>query len=204
MPAIDKMGVENSTQGICGFTSTMYALYENHPQLRGRLSSALQTAARTMRLRAEIKTFLVMMKADNKQDILDAITNFTRGFAGYEGWSVDGYIAKINSVVDGINVANRDYSIAMPPIALMEYMRTMWDLRPAFVPGTTDRAGVILGLTNDRAPAPEANQVNPSRLKHYVYQGANGRIYSWGQQFDDMAALQRYRIYGTIFYITAN
>lgn len=199
---IDYMGLENSTQGICGFTSMMYALYENHPTLRARLTGALKGADRTTRLRAEIKAFLMTMKADDKQEILDAISNFTRGFPGYEGWTVDSYIARINSTVGGIDESNKDYSIAMPPIALMEYMRVMWDMIPSFVPGDGGQSRVILGVTSDLKPHPESNLVNPKQLKHYVYRGAKGKIYSWGRRFSGgMADLPQY---SAIFYITTS
>ncbi len=204
MPDIDHMGTENATQGICGFTSTMYALYEKIPALQNHLIQALGNANRTFRLRAEIKTFLKMMQANNRLDILNAITNFTRGFPNYNGWSVDSYIAQINSVISEINDSNRIYSIAMPPVALMEYMHTMWEMSPVFVPGSTNQNNVILGLTDSSDTTPEPNKINPVRLKHYVYQGGNGKIYSWGKQFQNLKSLSNYAntCYSPIFYIS--
>src|SRR5438876_10058078 len=96
MSRVDDMGIENAAQGICGFTSTLYAVYMNRPQLQNRLEGALDTATRSTRLMAEIKTFLQMMKADGNDAVLSQITELTKTFPGYGGWTVDSYIAAIN------------------------------------------------------------------------------------------------------------
>jgi hypothetical protein len=149
----------------------------NRPQLRNQLEGALDVANRSTRMMAEIKTFLVMMKAEGNDTVLGAIAELTKTFPGYEAWSVDAYIAEINKLVVG------NFSIAMPPEAVIEYMRSAWDLRPVL----TDKVlpgDAILGLTCTGGP------VNRWRnLAHYVYQSASGRIYSWGQQFDNLAAV---------------
>lgn len=191
MPGIDDMGIENATQGICGFTSTLYAVYMNRPQLRNRLEDALDQATRSTRLMAEIKTFLQMMKADGNDKILGQITALTRTFPGYGGWSVDWYIKEINKLGVG------NFSIAMPPEATMEYMRTAWDMRPVLtskvIPGD-----VILGLT--RTGGPRNRWKN---LAHYVYQSAAGRIYSWGEQFSDLKEVntQKGKDYSVVYRI---
>ena len=194
MPDINLMGIENDTQGICGFTSTLYAVHMNYPGLRAKLEGALDDTTRSTRLMAEIKTFLQMMKAAGKNDILGQITELTQTFPNYGTWSVDSYITKINNQTD------RDYSIAMPPEATMEYMRTVWNLRPVL----TDKVqpgDVILGLTRTGAPANRWNN-----LAHYVYQAADGKVYSWGQQFTDLADLntKRGRDYSVIYRIVVH
>jgi hypothetical protein len=174
MAGIDDMGVENATHGICGFTSTLYALYMNRPNLQSRLGSALDAATRRTRMMAEIKTFLQMMKAAGNDAVRSQITELTRTFPGYGTWSVDSYIEGINKLGVG------DYSIAMPPEATMEYMRAVWDMRPALA-DTVRPGDVILGLTRTGGP-----QNRWKNLAHYVYQSAGGTIYSWGEQFADM------------------
>jgi hypothetical protein len=191
MAGIDNMGIENETQGICGFTSTLYAVYTNRPELQDRLKGALDMATRSTRLMAEIKTFLQMMKAAGNNDILDQITELTQTFPGYEKWSVDAYIEEINKLKVG------NFSIAMPPEATMQYMRTAWGLQPVL----TDQvlAGdVILGLTRTGAPTNRWKN-----LAHYVYQSAGGRIYSWGEQFANLAEVntKRSRDYSVIYRI---
>ena len=179
MPGIDDMGIENATQGICGFTSTLYAVHMNRPRLRARLEGALQTGTRSTRLMAEIKTFLVMMKADGKQGILDQITELTRSFPGYGAWTVEAYI-------EGINNQNPAYSIAMPPEATMEYMRTCWEMKPYLTTRSDLPGDVILGLSRTGGPRNRWNN-----LAHYVYQAADSRIYSWGEQFTSLVDVNR-------------
>jgi uncharacterized protein (DUF2147 family) len=178
MPDIDLMGIENDTQGICGFTSTLYAVHMNHPGLRAKLEGALLDATtRSTRLMAEIKTFLQMMRAAGKSDILKQITDLTRTFDGYGTWSVESYIANIN------NQTSSNYSIAMPPEATMEYMRTAWNLRPVLT-DSVQPGDAILGLTRPGGPLNRWKN-----LAHYVYQAADGKIYSWGRQFTNLADL---------------
>ena len=60
-------------------------------------------------------------------------------------------------------------------------MRTVWNMRPALKDGVVP-GDVILGLTRTGGP------VNRwKNLAHYVYQSATGRIYSWGEQFSNLA-----------------
>lgn len=182
---IDAMGIENDTQGICGFTSTLYAVYSNRPELKGYLDKALAPKDRALRMMAEIKTFLVMMEAEGKDKIRTDIEALTRSFAGYGSWTLESYIESINAMgVPGSQpVAN--YSIAMPPEGTMEYMRTAWGMRPSLVQNLVS-GDAILGLT--RTGGPRNAWKN---LAHYVYQGANGVIYSWGEQFKDLAAVNK-------------
>lgn len=192
MAGIDAMGIENDTHGICGFTSTLYALYHRRPSLQNRLDQAMDDATRATRMMAEIKTFLRIMQAEGNQRILKAITELTRTFPKYERWTVERYIRGISRQT----IAN-NYSIAMPPEATMEYMRTAWDMRPVL--SDTDQPGdVILGLT--RTGAPRNRWKN---LAHYVFQAAGGTIYSWGDQFSDIAEMnaRRKRDYSVIYRI---
>jgi hypothetical protein len=106
MPDIDDMGIENSSQGICGFTSTLYAVYDNRPQLRQGLGNALGGQDRKTRMMAEIKTFLQMMKAESNSAVLNQITELTRTFPRYQAWTVDSYI-----VADVNSRKGKDYSV---------------------------------------------------------------------------------------------
>ena len=189
------MGIENEEQGICGFTSTLYALYMDRPNLQRELKDALSPATRSTRLMAEIKTFLQMMRAEGKNAILRDITELTQAFDGYGGWTVDAYIESINSI------GEVDYSIAMPPGSVMEYMRTAWNMRP-FLTDNDQPGDVILGLTSTTAPVSRWRN-----LAHYVYRSADGTIYSWGQQYanldhlneqaeDDFSVVYRIMVHG--------
>ena len=206
MPGIDDMGVENATQGICGFTSTLYAVYMNHPQLRQKLGDALgnDETVRSLRMMAEIKTFLQMMKADGNNAVLDEITELTSSFDGYDTWTVDSYIDKINQLgVDNKEtdeIVIGDFSIAMPPDSTVEYMRTAWGLKP-FLTDDVLPGDVILGLTRTGGPTNRWKN-----LAHYVYQSADGTIYSWGEQFTDLDDVntKRDRDYSVIYRIMVN
>ncbi|ECW0088133.1 TPA: hypothetical protein ACGHF0_003928 [Salmonella enterica subsp. enterica serovar Mississippi] len=180
MSEMDLMGQENKNQGICSFTSMMYALYNQCPSLQTRLSKALCCDAPT-RLSAEIKTFLRIMEANGNKDVLNSIENFTNTFGTqYLFWSEGSYITTINDSInpDG-SVKKINYSIAMPPDALMVYIAEMWNGSPRIIYGDTScPVGTIIGLGD------------ASGLKHYVYKGLDGIIYSWGGRFDSIDKLQ--------------
>lgn len=180
MSEMDLMGQENICQGICGFTSMMYALYDQCPPLQTRLSNALYSDAPT-RLSAEIKKFLRIMEANGNKDVLNSIEVFTKTFGKkYSSWSVDSYITTINDSVnpDG-SVEKIDYSIAMPKEALMAYITEMWNGSPSLISGVPAcTRGLIIGLGDS------------SGLKHYEYKGLDGMIYSWGRRFNSVDELQ--------------
>jgi hypothetical protein len=160
--------------------------------LKNDLEGALGGADRRTRLMAEIKTFLVMMKAAENTTVLNEITELTRTFDGYGGWTIDALIKEINQMK-----AAGDFSVAMPPEATMQYMRTAWEMRPALT--DKDKPGdVILGLT--RTGGPKNRWKN---LAHYVYQNAAGRVFSWGEQFDSLADVnkKKKRDYSVIYRI---
>ncbi len=217
---ISLMGKANSDQGICGFTSALYALYATNPALQGGRTTMRDHLNKSLggkflwwtlnsnahlRLRAEIKTFLRLLQANGREDILLAITTFTQGFGGvYAAWTVQQYIQSIDTAVSGINSGNSDYSIAMPPVALEEYMRLMWGMNPNFVPGVPPANGSIIGLASDGDARVDGERTNPTRLKHYVYKAPDGKIHSWGKTYknlDELAADSNPQ-YRPIFYIT--
>jgi hypothetical protein len=184
MSGMQDMGTANEKHGICGITSTLYAVYQNMPSLQDRLGSALSGADRDTRLMGEIKTFLRMMKADGKNSILTDITELTQTFPNYEGWSVELYIKQIDDAL-----STGSLSMAMPPDAVVEYIRTMWGMKakiemPVWYRGVS--GPVILGLTRTGAPRNRWNN-----LAHYVYKDSKGIIHSWGKTFKDMATLNK-------------
>lgn len=168
--SIDNMGVVNSRHGICGFTSSLYALYTRSP--RASLSSGARVDTRMM---AEIKTYLNMLKAEGRSDLLSAIKDFTTSFPGYGGFTIDGYIQKINNaVILGVS----DFSIAMPPDAVVDYLRRACDFKTSReVDVGTAGIEFILGVRDaSGASTPHKG------LIHWVYY-LNGTVFSWGAQF---------------------
>lgn len=189
MPNGHEFGAINNSQGICGFTSTLYAVYEHMPSVGGQLDAAAGDA-RT-RLMAEIKTFLVMLKAYGKQSLLDEIETLTKTFPKYEGWTIEKYIQSINNAArpDGVDTPNINFSIAMPPKPLVEYLRMVWGFVPFIENSLTDKVeNSILGLT--RTGAPENTHGN---LAHYVYKNSKGKILSWGEEFTSIADMNQKR-----------
>ncbi|HEX4135061.1 MAG TPA: hypothetical protein VHY84_10665 [Bryobacteraceae bacterium] len=179
----DTMGVLNKKWGICGFTSSLYALYTNSPGQRLRLS---QGASVTSRMLAEIKTYLVILQAAGRFDLLGSIEVFTQSFGGiFTDFTVPGYIARINNIVtlsdEGLeNLADEKiFGIAMPPDAVVDYLQRICELRAARTV-TTDMPELILGLCSK-------DKVMYNGLAHYVYR-LNGTVYSWGKQFPSVEA----------------
>jgi len=200
MPDVHDLGAVNIKHGICGFTSTLYALDELRPKTKQLIADAAKDA-RT-RLMAEIKTFLVIMKAQGKQEILNEIVELTQSFNGYENWTIEAYINKINSAArpSGVSTPNINFSIAMPPKSLMEYLHTVWEFNPVLDNPLAIHAGsAILGLT--RTGGPKNRFKN---LAHYVYQTKSGKLMSWGEEFKDLATLNnaKGRNYSVVYRIS--
>ena len=174
---IDNMGVMNTPWGICGFTSSLYALY-THSIAKKQKQLAKGGASPTQVL-AEIKGYLRTLQADGCQDILDSIQTFTQSFAGFDAWTIATYIEKVNSVVaHGANQSDPQFGIGMPPDAVIDYMKRICNFQnPHTVDVGANVPEAILGMGTDKLGMPLYNG-----LGHYLYY-LNGTIYSWGQQF---------------------
>ena len=187
MPNAHAFGELNKEYGVCGFTSTLYALYATRPSLRSHIQSAQEHAE--TRLMAEIKTFLVMMKAQGKQSILDDIQTLTTSFNGYQAWTIDNFITAINRTAraKGVTSPRTNLSIAMPPSALVEYLNTCWDFNARVETSLTAEArNCILGLTRTGGPRNRFKN-----LAHYVYVKPSGQIQSWGSNFTSLADVNK-------------
>lgn len=167
---INNMGVVNAQHGVCGFTSSLYALYSKSPR-----PSLVKGAKVETRMMAEIKTYLTMLKAEGRADLLSQIKDFTTSFPGYGGFTIDGYIQKINqAVVTGVS----DFSIALPPAVVVDYLHRACDFKSAKEVGvTTTGIEFILGVRDANGKSTPLNG-----LIHWVYY-LNGTVYSWGAQF---------------------
>jgi hypothetical protein len=182
MTDFDKMGVLNSGWGICGFTSSLYALYTHNPGMQAKLA---QGAPEPTRMLAEIKTFLRMLQADGQQQLLDDITAFTQSFGGVHAhFTITRYIERINkTVTKGADPDNEKFGIGLPPHVVVEYLKRVCDFRNARVEDMTFAAHeLILGVA-DRT---DKKMTMYDGLAHYLYQRGN-KIYSWGKQFGSVA-----------------
>lgn len=174
--SIDDMGVMNRPWGICGFTSSLYALHNNSPGRRGALEAGATSATRIL---AEIKTYLRLLQADGKQGILDGIEEFTQSFPGFDTWTIADYIERVNAVVvNGADQNDPNFGIGMPPSAVVDYLKRVCNFPNARIhDGGADPGEMILGMGTDRLGMPLYDG-----LGHYVY-SLNATIYSWGNRY---------------------
>jgi hypothetical protein len=189
---INSMGKLNTKWGICGFASALYALHEHSSmQQQKGLSSAAEVETRML---AEIKSYLRMLQADNRADLLNKIQIFTRSFGGqWAAFEIDKYIEKINASVKAANAASLgDFSIAMPPDAVVDYLKRMCDFKLARIltAKESDPKELILGVSK-----PDMKMYNG--LAHWVYQ-LNGVVYSWGTQFVSLENFLSTHSYGGV------
>jgi hypothetical protein len=190
--AFDFMGMTNNYWGVCGINSSLYALYENNPTLRGRLARGALTPTMVL---AEIKTFLRILQADGKTDLLDAIRNFTRTFAGFQNFTIESYIQRIDTAVGQISsggtqmslLADPQFSIAMPPEAVLYYVQKVCGFdNAALIPPNSMAQEAIVGLWRNDGN----NMGTYGGLRHYVYY-LRGVYFSWGKQFASIDQMQR-------------
>lgn len=179
MPGIDNMGKVNVNYGVCGFASSLYALYTHSPGSQVYLASA---ADKKLRVAAEIKTFLEILRAEDSK-LRAEIETFTRSFGGsYSGFTIAEYIKSINSMTKSDALASSvDISIALPPNAVVKYLRDICNLRSAkVVSSSTGRHEAIIGVADGD---PKFTLYNG--LCHYVYKRGK-TIYSWGNQYTSL------------------
>ena len=183
---MNRMGVVNKFWGVCGFTSTFYSMYELNPAKRPLLINA----GIATRVLAEIKTYLVMLQAEGKFGLLKEIEAFTQSFGvvgkcDFSKWTIDGYIKHINTAVDKDDATIQgdcSYSIGMPPQGVADYVTRMWEYKAevqVVSGGSGDTGDGIIGVSKGLMPLYDG-------LCHYMYR-LNGKIYSWGKQFNSVA-----------------
>ena len=192
-----RMGELNAGWGICGVTSTFYAMYQNNPGARGRLINAPLPYS----VLAEIKTFLNILASEGKIAMLNDIQAFTRSFGVVQGTdfsnftvanyikyindSLATYINKISDEVDDRIKGDALFGIGLPPAVVAEYARRVWKFNATV--STGDQSGdVIVGVKDS------TRWFNGFRLYdglvHYVYR-KNGKYYTWGgKPYDTLAA----------------
>ena len=165
----------NRGWGICGFASALGALHQNNI-FTGTIDQAVTQNQLNTRLLAEIKTYLVILQSENYNLLLNEIRRFTRSFGGvYSTFDIQTYIEKINNIGENIANVSQDFSIAMPPNAVADYLRRIGGLKAVLVSGSKPELNnVILGL-GDKTRSDEWNG-----LRHWVYKKGNSEIYNWG------------------------
>lgn len=187
-----RLGITNKDWGVCGFTSSLYAMYELNPATRPQIINA--TAA--YRILAEIKTYLMMLKAESSS-LLNDIRDFTRSFGNeFANFEIDTYIAHINkAAAKGKSrhqiLSDSLYSIALPPKAVADYIERIWGWKTTiseFALGTGGGDGII-GVSSSECDGTGAPKPYHG-LEHYMYR-SGGKIYSWGQSFSSVQQAAR-------------
>jgi len=177
------MGSMNNHWGVCGFTSTFYSMYETRPGSRAMLIGA----GIATRVLAEIKTYLVTLKAEGQKSLLDDIEAFCQTFAGFEKWTVDAYIQRVNGAVDKSEadiLKEAQFSIGMPPHGVADYLKRMWqqDSEVVVLPkGGDSGAEGIIGVRRT-----DLNMKAHDGLCHWMYRTPGGVIHSWGNYYQSV------------------
>ncbi len=173
---IQQVGDANRYWGVCGFTSSLQSIYQLNPGKRELLIGA----GIPTKVLAEIKTYLMLLKAAGKQGLLQEIETFTRSFpptaAGtdFSGFSIDKYIELINDAVGKPDEDLMDeelHSIGMPPRTIVDYLDRMWQTKATLSLFETGKDGII-GVKKD-------NRIMYGGLCHYMYRW-KGKIHTWG------------------------
>jgi hypothetical protein len=179
---IENVGIANSYWGVCGFTSTFQSLYEIN---RGK-KALINGAGIPTKVLAEIKTYLMTLKAQGKLGLLQEIETFTRAFpptqngTDFSNFRINDYINYINLAHDKSDqeiMDDENYSIGMPPRAVVDYLDRMWGVKATLSLFETGGDGII-GVKRDGRPM-------YGGLCHYMCR-SNGKIYSWGKTFNSV------------------
>lgn len=189
----EDLGRTNIGWGVCGFTSTFYAMWALNPGSHG----ALMNAPKPFTVLAEIKTYLKILQAEGKTAALSSITGFTRSFGKpYDKFTPDNYMARIDKAVnltDQQIEANELFGIAMPPQCVADYAKRIWGYDCAIKMGDAGGDGII-GVKSSDYPT----MTEYGGLCHYMYRH-NNRIYSWGQSFGSVTeANAKYTVIWTL------
>ncbi|MCS7469535.1 hypothetical protein NZK35_23020 [Stieleria sp. ICT_E10.1] len=186
--SLEDMGILNVGWGICGVTSSLYALHSHSPSVKHSALSSLATDKSKMA--GEIGGYLAEVFAQGHPKLIAEIGAFTRTFKGYEGFSVVDYLRQAKVAASSSAVMG-DFSIAMPPDSVVDYLKrrcgfrnpsVLWQSGKGMMPASSVGAAkeLIIGVG-----IPEMKMYGG--LCHYLYQAANGKIHSWGEIFNDIA-----------------
>ena len=179
---IDDVGTLNNPWGICGVTSSLYAVYNHSPSSAGIDAKAKDP----IWVMNEIKSYLESLKFYGETQLLNDITEFTRCFGDqFKSWSLEKYVNRVlNKSGPGfLPLENAKFSVAMPPHAVIDYLKRRCSfLHAKQVPLTPMAAESIIGVYSNARPSGMYGN-----LRHYFYQ-KNGTYYSWGLQYPDLTS----------------
>jgi hypothetical protein len=183
--SLEKVGEANKYWAVCGFTTTLQALYELNP---GQKALIVGRGTPTAVL-AQIKKYLLEIQVHRK-DLCNEIEEFTKGFANYNNFSIIAYLdhLRMSAGMKDEDLKAGKYGIALPPHAVVDYLRRMWGAKPKLSFFDTGKNGVV-GVSEFRSTgyrAPTSASWKPyNGLIHYVYR-SNGKIYSYGKKYNSL------------------
>jgi len=158
----------NAKWGICGFASSLAALYDTNV-----LNTNVQGRDLPTRILAEIKTYLVILRSENSL-LIQEIENFTRGFGKqWRAFRIETLIQKMNDVTNPTVVdLGRGFDIAMPKNAVIDFLRRNGKKGTHEIGLNPIETRVILGLGDTQ---------NKS-LRHWVYKHKADKVYNYGKE----------------------
>ena len=179
------VGITNRGWGVCGFTSTLYSMYELNPGKRGLIIKRSRIGGTVL---AEIKTYLMMLKTENSL-LLQDIEEFTQSFDRPD-WTIDNYINNINEAFIGDRpeqavLMDASFGIAMPPKAVVDYVSRVWGYNAELWKGPDPGSNGIIGVRDVTK-----NRWKYNGLCHWMYR-SNRRIYSWGRVFNSVSGADK-------------
>lgn len=177
----------NNEWGICGFASSLAALYDKNV-----LKTRAQGLDLPTRILAEIKTYLVILQSENSP-LIQEIEAFTRSFGPpFATFRVVDFLKKINNVTNpNVKELGKGYDVAMPVNAVIDFLKR--NGKPGSHLGAVDlkQNGVILGLGSQRGEG---------RLQHWVSKFDDDWVYNWGKR-QKLSALLREKKWGVNFQV---
>lgn len=208
---MQSLGELNERWGVCGFTSTFYAMYRANPGTRGWLVNATQVFS----VLYEISDYLKALEAA-QSPLLKDIATFTRSFGEpYDKFTVRSYIETIDQASENtrrlLEFGNDNrtkryetklrgyapFGIALPPQAVADYIERMWKWRATVIEFNAKdmTSDAIVGVRNVNDKTKKLYH----GLCHYLYRGGC-KYYSWGNLYNSLAEARSY--YEIVYAIT--
>ncbi|HEV7268430.1 MAG TPA: hypothetical protein VGN83_26515 [Falsiroseomonas sp.] len=191
-----QLGETNAGWGVCGFTSSFYAMYKE----RHGTQKWLQNATHGYSVLYEIREYLMALQGASSP-MLGEIVAFTRTFGDeFKDFTIEKYIARIERASaqekeEEDILDNSKFGIALPPAAVADYLRRMWKAKAEVKQVDLDSladgiVGVSRGETDDKG-----GRQPYLGLCHYMYR-RNFNVYSWGSVFPSVAAADQWKTGG--------
>jgi hypothetical protein len=162
-------------------------MYDLYPATRPYVINA----SNAYRILAEIKTYLMMLKAESSQ-LLAEIRDFTRSFGPpYDTFEIDDYVSRVSdAAATGMTrqqiLDEPRYGIALPPKAVADYIERIWGWKTTVTESGLGSGGGdgVIGVGESAYSSTGAKKLY-NGLEHYMYR-SGGKIYSWGESFNSV------------------